>query len=275
MKHLLVLFIFTFSGFCLFSETINELEKINQYGGVTIERLNNEDESLTKGWTRMVEYFNDSRQIIARVLSLTQSVSKEKGIIEQIIYYDGNNNVEAYEMLFSDEHTNIHDYDKVVEFIGGNNMVIRTMWFKNNQIIDRIDYPDDPNRFQFYNIEFLNNEFQNVIKEISPQPPSRGEFFFSQKYISIRSVIKFDTEIFDLNDTDLLIIKTNASRFNALDMIKLYSKKVRVYHNNSYWWLFLQTNLIEHVKGQNATIMYYPIMFNGILYLDCVGFLDL
>jgi len=68
------------------------------------------------------------------------------------------------------------------------------------------------------------------------------------------------------------------SGLGSENMIGLFTKKVRVFYNenrNEYYWLYLQPSLVEHAKGQNATVRHYPISLNGNLRLICVGFLDL
>jgi len=275
MKYIIFILLFTFSSFSIFSETTNIIEEVNEYGGVTVERISSN--SSVQGWIRMIDYYNSIDHLIVRIITPSQIITNERRIYMQINYYT-NNNVEAYEIFFTEEHAGIHDYNKMVEVIGNDNLIVRTIWYYNTQIIDSNNHPNDPNRFQFYNLGFLGNEFKKMHQEMSQMPSDGDLFTMSQKYFAIKSVIRFDTVVYDLDNTDISILRARLSGLGSEHMIGLYTKKVRVFHNdnrNEYYWLYLQTSLVEPVKGQYATVRYYPISWNGNLRLICVGFYDL
>jgi hypothetical protein len=97
----------------------------------------------------------------------------------------------------------------------------------------------------------------------------------SGRYISIRSVIKFDTVLFELDDNNITLLDRFSRRFEVDNFGQCYSRKVRVFSENRSYWLYVQTQLEQYILGQNATIRYYPIGLNRELYLVCVGFYDI
>jgi hypothetical protein len=105
--------------------------------------------------------------------------------------------------------------------------------------------------------------------------PDGTKFSISAKYIGTRSVIRFDDHLVDLDATDFEILNYFALGYNAPDFPRYYGKKVRVYYGDKYYWLFMQKQLEGYVRGQNATIKYYPMLWNGELFLLCVGFFDI
>jgi len=270
VKKLFLLLFIALVTIKVFSQTSTIIESLNIYGGVTVERINESIEGQT--WLKMIEYFDNQNNIVKVIFTSTQAIIEERGIIEQTNFYR-NNVIERYDILFSIDFFKRHDYNRVVEIVGSNNTIIETIWYRNNQILDRIRYPDDPNRFQFYSVDYIGNMFFDAYR--SGPPPTGDVAQISYRYVSIRSVIRFDSIIVDLDDTDMQIIQHLLRRFDASEMSSLYSKKVRVYSENNYYWLFLQTQLIEFVLGQEATVRYYPIGWNGELYMLCVGFTNI
>jgi len=265
---LLVLFAL---GLNVFPQTVKVLEKKNSYGGNTVERINAKDKVEAERWAKVIEYYDGSDIVVKRIFTLSQTLIKETGIIEQTNYYNGAA-ITRYEMKYTEEFIKTHDFDKMTEDVGNGGFTVRTIWYKGNNIIDVIDYPEDINRFPFYNIKYLESVYISPNSDASER--NRVLFEMSAKYPRIRSVVKFDTELFDLDELDVEGIKWLGLQFGQPDFIKYYSKKVKVYHKNSYYWLYVQRQVEDAVKGQEATIRYYPMARDKKLYLMCIGFFD-
>jgi hypothetical protein len=174
-------------------------------------------------------------------------------------------------MFFSEDFRRTHDFNRVIEMLGNDNQIIRTIWLINNTVVDTVDFPNDPNRFQFYNIKYIENVFLDILDSIE-EPISGDIISVSDRYVRIRSLVRFNTNLVELNDTDITILQTQFRRFGVPEMLEYYNKKVRVYHYSDYYWLFVQTELEQFISGQFATVRYYPIMWNDNLYLVSVGF---
>jgi hypothetical protein len=260
--------ILLFVVFCVFSEEVNILEEKNEYGGRTVERIYNQYEQAIVNTARRIEYF-DHRNVLAKMIVTTNdTVAADTGIREQIQYYE-NGNVEKYEMFFTDVHVRQRGYNRMIEKMAPNDVVDWTFWYNNDMLLDASRGSD--NSFQFYNVEFIDDEFLTGY-----EPNERGDVIStSGRYYRLRSVIRFDTEPVDLESHDFMLMNAFAGTFGLQNFSALYTKKVRVYSQNRSYWLYLQTQLIQFVKGQNATIRYYPISRNGELHLICVGFFDL
>jgi hypothetical protein len=247
-------------------------EEINEYGGITIEIT---DTSILQNnnMLRILEYYDGRNNIVKRVLTPNEFLTNERGLIEQIEYY-GEENVIRYEMLFSEEFRQKHDYNRVVEFVqiaGNNRVVVRTIWLINDTVIDVIDFPRNMNEFQFFNIQYIENALFDVNDSIS----NGNSIVFSARYHSIRSVIRFDTNLIELNETDydILLRFTAAPTGNITqNFLSFYRNKVRVFHENKYYWLFVHSQIEHLINGQNATISYIPMIMNGELFLLGIGF---
>jgi hypothetical protein len=272
MKKIHYLLILLFSNGNIFSETINLLEENNTFGGKTIETIVDDEDIETKRYSKLIRYYDNINNLVKMIITPSPTIINERGIVKQIDYYNGGG-IEKYEMIFSDSFKEIHDYNRIIEEMGNNDLVIKTIWYIDDDIIDIIEHPREMNKFVFYNIKFIENEFLQGYEPNSD--PTKDVVTISYKYVSIRSVIKFDAELVDLNNIDVNIIETLLRRFEASDLLSIYTKKVKVYFNNNYYWLFVQKQLEDYVKGQDATISYYPILWNEKLYLLCIGFYDI
>jgi hypothetical protein len=253
----------------VFAEKTRTIEENNEYGGKTIERINDKNKIEAERWSRIIEYYDKSNRMIVRVITPSPSIINERGIIEQTNYYkDGV--IERYEMKYTDEFIKIHGYDKLVELVYKGDLTATTIWYKNNNVIDTINYPEEPGRFTFYNIKYLEEEFLSMHETYPDQ--NKDNIIISAKYTRARSVVRFDTTLVDLEKTDIALIQYLSTQFGQPDFYKHFRKKVRVFYGDSYYWLFLQTMLEDQINGQVATVRYYPIALNGKLYLMCVGF---
>jgi hypothetical protein len=145
------------------------------------------------------------------------------------------------------------------------NKFTKKIWYKDEIILD--NYKLDETLFEFYNIEFIENEFFRDY-----QSSENDVIDISGKYFRIRSVIKFDTELIELSDNDIKLMDSFSNAFELNMFSHYYSKKVRVYSKNKVYWLYVQSQLEENILGQTASIKYYPIGLNKELYLICVGF---
>lgn len=246
----------------------NITEEINEFGGITIETLNdniNKDDR----WLKTKRYYDSNNNLVKVIVTPSEIVKNETGIGEQIEHYkDGN--IIRYDMLYSSEHIRIHDFNIAVELLDDKGLY-RTIWFINNTVVDIINYPEDMNRFTFYNLEYIENE----LLKVSPSNHLGDKFVTSAKYFRIRSLIKFDTNFINLNETDYKMLDYFIYSYSfPEDFVSHYKNKIRVKYRDNYYWLFIQTELEKSVKGQYATIRCYPMMWNNELYLMCVGFYD-
>ena len=257
--------IFIFNGF---SEQIILLEDLNIYGGKTFERVYNKHEQKSLMYSKLIQYF-DSQNIISKGIVInTDTVARNTGIKEQIQYYK-NGKIIRYEMLFNDEHKNRHGFNRLIEEVDQNDLVLRTIWYNNDTILDTFEGNAD--KFQFYDIEYLESEYFEGY-----QPNDKGDVIsLSAKYFSIKSVVRFDTFLIDLDENDIKLMQIFSSSFNLNDISHYYSKKVKVYSENRSYWLYVQTDLEQYILGQKATIKYYPIGKNKEMYLICIGFYDI
>jgi hypothetical protein len=263
---LAVTVLFAVSG--AFSEEENILEEKNEYGGRTIQQILNEQEQAFLNFSKRTVYFDHRNISVKSIITTTSTVAANTGIREQIQYYD-NGEVVKYEMFFTDEHIRKHGFNRMIEEMTVNDRVSRTFWYNNDTILDVL--PGSDNSFQFYNVEFIDDEFLDGY-----EPNERGDVIStSARYYRLRSVIRFDTELVDLESHDIMLMTSFAGTFGLQNFSGLYSKKVRVYSQNRSYWLYVQTQLVQFVKGQNATVRYYPISRNGELHLICVGFYDI
>ncbi|MCL2289229.1 MAG: hypothetical protein FWC34_00760 [Bacteroidetes bacterium] len=272
MKQIyVILFLTSIILFGCGSSTENVPAELNVYGGKTIVLIN-DGENETSHWSKIAKYFNDLSVLVKTIFIPLPFVTSETGLTKQIEHHN-ENFIERYEMFFSDEFRARHDFNRVIEEIDINGLLFRTTWFIDDVIIDRIDYPRDMRRFAFYNIDYIGNVFRTAY-ELDPDP-TRAVFGMSARYVSIRSVVRFDTELAELDEIDISIIRRLLTRFNAVEHLSIYTKKVRVFSGDNYYWLFVQDGLAEHIRGQYATISYYPISLNGKLFLICVGFFNI
>lgn len=269
-KFLLTLFFLASTN--VFSETVNTIETTNAYGGKTIEVINDIDSIETERWSKIIEFYDTSNSLVKRVITPSPTIINERGIREQINYYkDGV--IEKYEMKFTDEFIKLHDFDKLVELVYNGNLTITTIWYKNDNVIDAINYPQDMHLFEFYNIKFIETEFLGM--HTPKKSRKNDEMITSGKYTRIRSIVKFDTKLVDLDKQDIAIITLLTGQFGQPDFKNYYKKKVRVSYEGNYYWLFVQTIWEEHIKGQDVTVKYYPVSYNEKLYLLCVGFFEI
>jgi hypothetical protein len=251
-----------------FSEQINLLEEVNIYGGRTFERVYDANEQARLGYARLIQYFDSENRIVKGTIIPTRAFIDETGMREQINYYR-NNIIEKYEKFFTEQFSAFYYFNRMIEEVNSNGEIARRLWYNNDILLDSSDPAND--RFEFYDIGYLEDEyFRNYL------PSSTGDVIsISAKYFRIKSVIRFETEFFELDADDYNNMRAFATAFGLQDMTHLYSKKIRVYSNNRSYWLYVQPQLEQYIIGQNATIRYYPIGKNKELYLICVGFYDI
>ena len=245
----------------------NSTQKINEYGGKTIYLIN---DKITENhaWLSAIEYYDDNDNLIKTDITTSSIITEETGIIRQIEYYD-KEIITRYEMFYSDEFKKIHDFNRAVEIVGNNKTAIRTIWFIDDIIIDVVDYPQDKNRYQFYNIEFIENELLLVLNEMDSQ---NENIVLSAKYVNIRSVVKFDTNLFEINEDDKRRLNYYSSfAFITPAILSNYNKKVRVFHEDKYYWFYVHSQLEQHISGRDSTIKYIPQLWNDELYLLGLG----
>ena len=254
----------------IFSEQWNLIDENNIYNGKTFDVITDNND-IGKNYTKYTVFYNFANEIIERIIISSENIKNETGIQEQIEYYR-NGIIEKYELKFTKEFAKIHDFNRIIEIVDKDDNIINKTWYINDIIIDNNDSSEDMNKFQFYNIQFVENEF---LEFYEPNENGKGVFSISYKYVSIRSVITFDHEMVNIDEEDIGILQYLTRRFNVPDFIQYYNKKVKVYSGEKYYWLYVQTGLEQYVKGQNATIRYYPILRNENLYLMCVGFYDI
>jgi len=248
------------------SDSNNVIGAINEYGGITKEIINN-NLNINNKWIKIVEYYDGSNSLVKTIATLSAIITEETGIIQQIEYYH-EGTIVRYEMFFTEEFKEKHDYNRVIEFVGNNKLILRTVWFIDDIVIDVINYPQNMNSYHFYNIKYIEN-----VLSVLYEPNAQGEnILLSAKYVNIRSVIKFDKDLIELNETDFNILKYYTSfSFISQDFLNNYRKKVRVYHEGKYYWFFVHSQLERHINGQDATISYIPQLWNGELYLLGIG----
>jgi hypothetical protein len=221
----------------------------------------------------MTKYYDNNNNLIKLVITFSALVTIETGLIEQIEYYDGDV-INKYEMLFSEEFMKLHDFNRAIEFVGENRIILRTIWLVNDTVIDIVDHPQSMNSFQFYNIDFIKNELL-VYYEPNTEMDSS---VISGKYVTIRSLIKFHTDLVELTENDYNILRRFTTFYDigiTPSFITSYKKKVRVYYEDNYYWFFVHSQFERHINGQFATIRYIPHLWNGELYLLGIGLYSL
>ena len=267
-KFMIFILVIMHCVFDVFPEERNILEEVNIYGGRTVEHILDDSERTRANYSRLIQYYDSGNNIVKRIYELTDERTDRTGIKTQINYYR-NNFIEKYEMFLSDDFKNLHGFNRLIEEVNTENIITRRIWYINDIVIDVSESSED--RFPFYNIEFIENEF---FKEYKPN--ENGDFItMSARYVSIRSVIRFDTVLFELDDSDITLLDIFSKRFEVDNFGQHYSKKVRVYSENRTYWLYVQTQLEQYILGQDATIRYYPMGLNRDLNLICVGFYDI
>jgi len=254
----------------IFSQQTNIIEEVNIYGGRTVEHILNNDGITRTNISRSITYHNSFGGIVKSILEPIDEVINRTGIKLQIQHYR-NGVIEKYEMLFTDGYYKVYGFNRAIEEVDTRNVVTRRIWYYNDIILDVSESLED--RFEFYNIEFIENEFFQGFELIS----ERGDIIIntSARYVRIRSVITFGTELLALTDDEIMLLESFSRGFGAEGFSQYFSKKVRVYSENNSYWLYVQTELEQFILGQKATIRYYPIGFNGELYLICVGFFNI
>jgi hypothetical protein len=266
------LFFIVFLVLCIvlnvFSEQINTIEEQNIYGGRTFERIYDVNEQAQLNYSRTTQYFNSEDKIVKIVATPTNAFIDGTGMREQINYYK-NGIIEKYEKFFTEQFKITYCFNRLIEEVNIYGETTRRIWYNNDTLLDISEPVND--RFVFYDIEYMEDEyFRDYL------PSETGDVIsLSARYFRIKSVVKFSTEFFELDANDFLNMRTLASAFGFQDMAHLYSKKIKVYSNNRWYWLYVQTQLEQYINGQNATIRYYPIGKNKELYLICVGFYDI
>jgi hypothetical protein len=250
-----------------FAEQRTTIEKQNVYGGKTILITLDEEEQLRYRVLQIIDYFDSENNITKRIYTNTESVSNENGVKEQIEYYT-DNIVTKYEMSFTDDYYNINGYNRLIEEVSADDIVTRKIWYKDETLLD-ISAPATE-KFVFYHIDFIHDEF---FTDYEPNP-NGDAIDYSAKYFSLRSLIQFDTEMIELDESDIMLMNYFSAAYGLENFTPLYSKKVRAYSENNSYWLYVQKDLEPFVLGQYVTARYYPIGKNGELYLICVGFYD-
>jgi hypothetical protein len=267
MKKLLMIFISFNVLSNVFSEQINIVEELNVYGGETIEHIYNEQEQRSTNYSKLIQYFDSNNRIVKGIVIVTEALAISSGIKEQIQYYI-NDKIEKYEMFFTDGYKNIYGFNRMIEEIDTNKIITKRIWYNNDVMLDVSEEVEE--RFQFYNIDFIGDEF---FREYTPN--NSGDVIdISAKYFGVRSFIKFDSRLIDLEEEDTILMQKFSTAFNLPSFEQYYSKKVKVFSENNSYWLYVQAALEQYIQGQNATIKYYPIGRNKELYLICIGFYD-
>jgi hypothetical protein len=245
----------------------NIIEEINIYGGKTIEETINDDEISEVIYTRLLKYYDSNGDVVKIVYELKNEIIISTGIKEQVQYYT-NSNIEKYEMFFTDEYYNIYGFNRLIEEVNIEGVVVKNIWYKDDILLGIHELTDT--MFEFYNIEFIEYEF---FKDY--EPSENNVITISGRYFRLRSVVRFGTELIELNDDDIKLMDSFSSSFGLDNITHYYSKKVKVYSGNNTYWLYVQTQLEKYILGQTASIRYYPIGLNKELYLICVGFYDI
>jgi hypothetical protein len=254
--------------FDIFPEERNIIEEVNIYGGRTIERIFDENEKTALNYSKLIQYYDSRDSIVKNVFEHTKERADSTGIIVQINYYR-NNIIEKYEMFLTDSFQSLYGFNRLIEEVNEEDVITKRIWYINDAIIDVSESAEDG--FSFYNIEFIYDDFFRDY-----QPNENGDVIsISGKYFRIKSVIKFDTVLFELDNNDITLMDSFSNSLRIDNIGQYYSKKVRVYSENRSYWLYVQTQLEQYVLGQDATIRYYPIGLNRELYLICVGFYDI
>ncbi len=261
--------------FCpfIFAERVTVIEDQNSYNGKTYLIIFDEEEQKRATASQLIEYFDSENIIVKRIYTSTKTVCDETGIIEQIQYYQ-NNTLIKYEMLFTDDYNNVYGYNRLIEEVDTDDLVIRKIWYYDNILLD-VSSPATE-KFNFYNLDYVHDEF---YVDYTPNP--NGDVIMSSaKYFSLRSLLQFDTELIEIDPNDIALIDAFMVTYNFEEIgqqdkfSQYYSKKVRVYSDDNEYWLFVQKDLEQYVLGQYATARYYPIAKNEELFLICVGFYD-
>jgi hypothetical protein len=267
MKRLIMLLVSCNILASIYSEQINTVEELNSYGGKTIERICDKTEQLDTDYSRLLQYFDADLKIMKVMITTTKEVSERSGIKEQIQYYT-NGRVEKYEMFFTDSHMDRCGFNRLTEEFDAAQMLTKSVWYSNDTVLDVST--DAHDRFQFYNIDFIENAFFENYK-----PNDNGDkIIVSAKYYAVKSLVKFDSTLTDLEEKDVELIAHFSRAFELPRFDQYYSKKVKVFSAENTYWLYVQTPLEQYVQGQTATVHYYPIGRNKDLYLICVGFYD-
>ncbi|MCL2808675.1 MAG: hypothetical protein FWD24_01275 [Treponema sp.] len=251
---------------CLFSSFGNIIEEINEFGGITTV-INNDNLLENPDWLRVFEYYDNNNNLVKAVIIFTETFTKKSGLLEQVNYFiEGN--IIGYEMFYSEEHRKMHYFNRAIEMMGQNRIVYRTIWFIDEDVIDVIDYPQGMNDFQFYNLNYI----ENALYEFYEPDSQRNSSVVSARYYNIRSIIKFDNEFAELNESDRNILNYFTA-FGGISpgFLENFKKKVRVYHEDKSYWFFVHSQLEQNINGQYATISYYPLLWNGELYLLGIG----
>jgi hypothetical protein len=251
----------------IFPEQRIVIEELNLYGGNTIEHSFNEQEQIATNYFKLIEYYDFQNQLIKMHVIPVDTVINSSGVEEQVQYYkDGV--IWAYEMGFNSEYENIHGYDRLIEEVDSNDVIVKRTYYNDNIILNVSE--DREEKFQFYDIDFIDDEFfEDYVQN------SRGDIrTMSAKYFAIKSFIKFDSQLVNLDERDIMMMQYFSTSFNVTNFEQYYAKKVKVYSEKKSYWLYVQKSLEEYVLGQYATIKYYPIGRNKELYLICIGFDD-
>jgi len=243
-------------------------EHINEYGGITIETIN-ENHLENNLWVRIRDYYDFESNLVKRVIIPTEFITDARGILQQIEHFDGAGNIIRYEILFSEEFKQRHDHNRVVEIVGtinNNRIIAQTFWYRNARLIDFMDFPRNMHAFPFFNIQYIENA---LIMAHEPNPLG-DSIVFSTRYHSIRSFVRFDTELFELDDINNNILRNFAFApvVNIPEgFLSLFRKKVRVFYGDRYYWFFVHSGHESLVYGQYATIGFIPQLWNGELFL--------
>lgn len=252
--------------FCVLSVSPYEfivLEENNEYGGRTIVRLYDEAESLEVNYSKATEYYDSENIIAKRTFELAGEIITRTGILVQSNYYL-NGNIDKYEMFFSDDHYKTRGYNRIIEEIDIEGNIKRQMWVYNNTLLDYSDDPDDS--FTFYNLSYLEKEF---FAAYEPNE-SGGVVSISGKYFKNRSVVIFDTELYDLSGEDIYLMNAYSTAFSLNSFSQYFTKKIKAMYEETECWVYVQSVFEQHVPGQKATVKFYPIGWNKVLYLICI-----
>ena len=250
-----------------FAEEVYLVEEINAFGGETLIVIFDEDVQRLHNYSHVYEYYDSDHNIVQLLIFPTDAYSEDTGLLMQAQFYR-NDVLLAYEKVFNDEFLQRHDYNRLVEHVNQLGQITSRSYYHNDYLLTTPD--DQYEHFEFFSLSYIENAFF----EGRESNDTGSEFSISMRYVSIRSLIDFDTELYPMEASDYQNIRFLESVFGFQSAEHLYDNKVRVFANNASYWFYVQRSLEPVISGQRAVIRYYPIGRNGELFLVGVGFVD-
>jgi len=270
LKNILFIFlsicIFTSS---IFSETKKTVEKINEYGGETIQ-INYEDKDKNaEQLEASIYYYNKAGERQKIIHKHNKEFQKASGYIQQEQYYK-ENQVYAYILILNKDSSENLGYKYRIEYVDKDDNITEYRYCTDqNEFREIVDESFD--EFPIMTIKVLNKH----IHEDYEKNLSGNTYIYHFDPFTVRSIVRFTSDPMTITIEDNEIIESYLGSIGMNDYISSYKHKVLINENGNMIVGYLQEPLAEYVRKENYALIEYGYMgFNEEIVLFINGFID-